>query len=73
MGGRPATDRKVIDQMRTLYDSKTYSVTEITTTGGISRDYDSSKAARELGYRCRPYKDTIMDEVHWLQNQRMQE
>jgi dihydroflavonol-4-reductase len=35
--------------------------------------YDSSKAARELGYRCRPYKDTIMDEVHWLQNQRMQE
>lgn len=36
MGGRPATDRKVIDQTLTLYDSKTYSVTEITKTGGIS-------------------------------------
>jgi dihydroflavonol-4-reductase len=33
--------------------------------------YDSSKAARELGYRCRPYKDTIRDEVKWLQDQRM--
>lgn len=37
MGGRPATDRKVIDQALTLYDSKAYSVAEITKTAGISR------------------------------------
>lgn len=30
--------------------------------------YDSSKAKRELGYYCRPYKQTVKDEVEWLKS-----
>lgn len=30
--------------------------------------YDSTKAAKELGYICRPYKETIKDEVRWIQS-----
>ena len=37
MGGRPGKDKKIIDQALTLYDSKAYSVDEISKTTGISR------------------------------------
>ena len=37
MGGRPGKDKKTIDQAFTLYDSKAYSVDEISKTTGISR------------------------------------
>lgn len=37
MGGRPGKDKKTIDQALTLYDSKAYSVDEISKTTGISR------------------------------------
>ena len=37
MGGRPGKDKKIIDQTLTLYDSKVYSVDEISKTTGISR------------------------------------
>ena len=37
MGGRPGNDKKTIDQALTLYDSKAYSVDEISKTTGISR------------------------------------
>ena len=28
--------------------------------------FDSSKAQRELGYRTRPYRETIHDEIVWM-------
>jgi dihydroflavonol-4-reductase len=28
--------------------------------------YDSSKAAKELGYTTRSYRETIRDEIRWL-------
>lgn len=31
--------------------------------------YDSSKAKRELGYRTRPFAETIYDEVEWLKEE----
>lgn len=31
--------------------------------------YDSSKAARDLGYSSRSYRETIRDEVHWIMAQ----
>lgn len=31
-----------------------------------NNDFDSSKAQRELGFFCRPFADTIRDEVAWL-------
>ena len=37
MGGRPGKDKKVVEQALTLYDSKAYSVDEISKTTGISR------------------------------------
>ena len=37
MGGRPGKDKKTIDQALTLYDSRAYSVDEISKTTGISR------------------------------------
>ena len=37
MGGRSGKDKKTIDQALTLYDSKAYSVDEISKTTGISR------------------------------------
>ena len=37
MGGRPGKDKKIVEQALTLYDSKAYSVDEISTTTGISR------------------------------------
>lgn len=37
MGGRPGKDKKIIEQALTLYDSKAYSVDEISKTTGISR------------------------------------
>ena len=37
MGGRPGKDKKAIEQALTLYDSKAYSVDEISKTTGISR------------------------------------
>lgn len=30
--------------------------------------FDSSKAREELGYRTRPYRETIHDEIIWLKN-----
>ena len=37
MGGRPGKDQKVVEQALTLYDSRVYSVDEISKTTGISR------------------------------------
>ena len=37
MGGRPGKDKKVVEQALTLYDSRAYSVDEISKTTGISR------------------------------------
>ena len=37
MGGRPGKDQKVVEQALTLYDSRAYSVDEISKTTGISR------------------------------------
>lgn len=37
MGGRPGKDKKIVEQALTLYDSKAYSVDEISKTTGISR------------------------------------
>ena len=37
MGGRPSKDQKVVEQALTLYDSRAYSVDEISKTTGISR------------------------------------
>ena len=31
-----------------------------------NNDFDCSKARRELGFTCRPFADTIRDEVNWL-------
>lgn len=31
-----------------------------------NNSFDSGKARRELGYRTRPYRETIRDEIHWL-------
>lgn len=33
-----------------------------------NNEYDSSKARTELGYRCRPYRQTIREEVAWLRD-----
>lgn len=30
--------------------------------------FDSSKAAKELGYTTRPYRETIRDEIRWLKD-----
>ena len=37
MGGRPSKDQKIVEQALTLYDSRAYSVDEISKTTGISR------------------------------------
>ena len=37
IGGRPGKDKKIVEQALTLYDSKAYSVDEISKTTGISR------------------------------------
>ena len=37
MGGRPGKDKKIVEQALTLYDSKAYSVDEISKATGISR------------------------------------
>ena len=37
MGGRPGKDPKVVEQALTLYNSKAYSVDEISKTTGLSR------------------------------------
>ncbi|MGM9768795.1 MAG: recombinase family protein [Candidatus Cryptobacteroides sp.] len=37
MGGRPGKDKKVVEQALTLYDSRAYSVDEISKTTSISR------------------------------------
>lgn len=31
-----------------------------------NNDFDCSKAQRELGFSCRPFAETIQDEVNWL-------
>ena len=31
-----------------------------------NNDFDCSKARRELGFTCRPFEETIRDEVEWL-------
>lgn len=33
-----------------------------------NNSFDSSKAKRELGYRTRPYQETIADEIAWLRS-----
>lgn len=34
-----------------------------------NNDFDCSKAKNELGFSCRPFEDTIRDEVEWLQKE----
>ena len=34
-----------------------------------NNDYDCSKAEADLGFRCRPFAETIKDEVIWLQEE----
>ena len=31
-----------------------------------NNSFDYSKAQREIGYKTRPYKETIKDEIAWL-------
>ena len=31
-----------------------------------NNDFDCSKAVRDLGYKCRPFDETIRDTVEWL-------
>lgn len=31
-----------------------------------NNNYDCSKACEELGFKCRPFEETISDEVRWL-------
>ena len=31
-----------------------------------NNSFDYSKAVREIGYKTRPYKETIKDEIAWL-------
>ncbi|OUM68090.1 hypothetical protein PIROE2DRAFT_4377 [Piromyces sp. E2] len=33
-----------------------------------NNEYDSSKARKELGYRTRPFRETIKDEVQWFKD-----
>ncbi|MDO4262070.1 MAG: NAD-dependent epimerase/dehydratase family protein [Eubacteriales bacterium] len=46
----------------TLTDFAVYNLTR-------NNDFDCSKARRELGFTCRPFAETIRDEVQWLQNE----
>ena len=34
-----------------------------------NNDFDYSKAVKDLGYKTRPYEETIRDEVSWLKNE----
>ncbi len=34
-----------------------------------NNDFDSSKAEKELGFKCRPFSETIKDEVVWLKEE----
>ncbi len=34
-----------------------------------NNDYDCSKAEAELGFKCRPFSETIQDEVKWLREE----
>lgn len=34
-----------------------------------NNDFDCSKAQRELGFSCRPFQETIRDEVEWLREE----
>lgn len=34
-----------------------------------NNNFDYSKAEKELGYKCRPFEDTIFDEVRWLKEE----
>jgi dihydroflavonol-4-reductase len=34
-----------------------------------NNNFDCSKAARELGFKCRPFEKTIQDTVEWLRSE----
>ena len=34
-----------------------------------NNEFDSSKAERELGFRCRPFSESIRDTVAWMQEE----
>lgn len=34
-----------------------------------NNEYDCSKAERELGFRCRPFSESIRDTVSWLREE----
>ena len=34
-----------------------------------NNEFDSSKAERELGFRCRPFSESIRDTVEWLREE----
>lgn len=34
-----------------------------------NNNFDYSKAEKELGYKCRPFEETIFDEVRWLKEE----
>ena len=35
-----------------------------------NNEFDSSKAKMELGYKTRPFDETIYDEVEWLRREK---
>jgi dihydroflavonol-4-reductase len=38
--------------------------------GDLTVDFDSSRAQRELGWKPRPFEQTVADTVHWIQTQK---
>ena len=44
-------------------------ITMVLTASVIGVDFDSSKAEQELGFRCRPFSESIRDTVTWLKEE----
>lgn len=50
---------KITGKKAKLTDFAVYNLTR-------NNNFDSSKAQEELGFKCRPFEETIYDEVRWL-------
>lgn len=50
---------KITGKVSQLTDFAVYNLTR-------NNNFDSSKAISELGFKCRPFEETITDEVRWL-------
>lgn len=50
---------KITGKSAQLTDFAVYNLTR-------NNNFDSSKAQKELGFKCRPFEETIFDEVKWL-------